>query len=241
MVHEHAYPPELARYVKEHWPKGRTLPVSQELFCQALSVAFQASLTAEEARPVRFRLLLTPVDSLPESGVPNQGVLRLRFDRSRPLTAEELRRLSPSTPFEASLIGLHAEGALAIWGIAHSGPARLAPSWGGRYYNWTYDPIIRHRPGQIAVRCAGKLIGRSTARSSCGDGRSTRSGCRRCSRASEKRFARSTRHSITNAVADERSGGEGDSAVSASIQLVRTRHGGIVLFVDTEAATSTTA
>ena len=36
--------------------------------------------------------LLTPVDQLPPSGVPNQGVLRLQFDRSRPLRAEELRR-----------------------------------------------------------------------------------------------------------------------------------------------------
>src|SRR5882672_8705814 len=163
MGHEHAYPPALARYVEAHWPKDRTLPVSPELFCEALSVAFQASLTAEEARPVRFRLLLTPVERLPESGVPNQGVLRLRFDRSRSLSAEELRRLSPSTPFEASLIGLHAEGErLRIWGIAHSGPAWLAPSWGGRSLvpNWSYDPIIHVTgPGQLAVRCAGKLVG----------------------------------------------------------------------------------
>jgi hypothetical protein len=162
-VHEHVYPPDLARYVEAHWPEGRTLPVSHELFREAISVAFQASLTAEEARPVRFRMLLTPVESLPESGVPNQGVLRLRFEHSRSLTAEELRRLSPSTPFEASLIGIHAEGErLRIWGIAHSGPAWLAPTWGGRSLvpNWTYDPIIHVTgPGQIAVRCAGNLIG----------------------------------------------------------------------------------
>src|SRR3954454_14296911 len=117
MGQERAYPPELARYVIAHWPKGREFPLSQELFLEVLSVAFQASLTAEEERPVRFRLLLMPVANLPESGVPNQGVLRLPFDHSRPLTAEELRRLSPSTPFEASLIGIQAEGGrLRIWG-----------------------------------------------------------------------------------------------------------------------------
>jgi len=163
MSREHSYPPDLAAYVEEHWPSGRTLPVSPDLFCEALSVAFQASLTSEESRPTRFRLLLTPVEQLPETGAPNQGVLRLRFDRSRPLSADELRRLAPSTPFETSLIGAHAEeGKLRIWGIAHSGPAWLAPTWGGRSLvpNWTYDPIVHVTgPGQLAVRCAGKLVG----------------------------------------------------------------------------------
>ncbi|MDB4991184.1 MAG: hypothetical protein JWN04_6362 [Myxococcaceae bacterium] len=126
-------------------------------------MAFQASLTSEEGRPTRFRILLTPLGQLPEGGTPNEGVLRLRFDESRPLLADELRRLSPAAQFEASLIGVHVEdGHLRIWGIAHSGPAWLAPSWGGRSLvpNWTYDPIIHvSGAGQLAVRCAGKLVG----------------------------------------------------------------------------------
>jgi hypothetical protein len=126
-------------------------------------VAYQASLTFEEARPTRFRLLLTEPDQLPESGAPNQGVLRLRFDQSRPLSADELRRLSPASPFETTLIGAHEEeGKLRIWGIAHSGPAWLAPTWGGRSLvpNWTYDPIIHVTdPGHLAVRSAGRLVG----------------------------------------------------------------------------------
>ncbi|HET6283946.1 MAG TPA: hypothetical protein VFH73_23525, partial [Polyangia bacterium] len=160
---EHAYPPDLARYVEEHWPSGRQLPVSLDLLCEALSVAFQASMTSEESRPTTFRLLLTPADQLPEAGAANEGVLRLRFDQSRPLSADELRRLSPSAPFETSLIGVHSEdGKLRIWGIAHSGPAWLAPTWGGRSVvpNWTYDPIIHVLgPGRLAVRRAGKLAG----------------------------------------------------------------------------------
>src|SRR3954471_18099968 len=133
MSRGHFYPPDLARYVDEHWPSGKTLHVPRDLLAEALSVSFQASLTSEEARPTRFRLLLTGVDQLPENGVPNEGVLRLRFDESRPLTADELRRLAPSTAFETSLIGAHAEeGQLRIWGVAHSGPAWLAPTWGGR-------------------------------------------------------------------------------------------------------------
>jgi hypothetical protein len=71
--------------------------------------------------------------------------------------------LSPSVPFETSLIGAQVEdGKLRIWGIAHSGPAWLAPSWGGRSLvpNWTYDPIIHATgPGRLAVRCAGTMVG----------------------------------------------------------------------------------
>jgi hypothetical protein len=163
MSRSHAYPPDLANYVEANWPPARRLWLSSKLFAEALSVAFQASLTSEEGRPTRFRLLLTPLDALPEDGVPNQGALRLRFDPSRPLSADELRRLSPSVPFETSLIGAHVEDErLRIWGIAHSGPAWLAPTWGGRSVvpNWTYDPIVHvTAPGQVAVRCAGKPIG----------------------------------------------------------------------------------
>jgi hypothetical protein len=163
MLRGHAYPPELGRYVEANWPPGRALSVSRALLEEALSEAFQASLTPEEGRPTRFRLLLTPLSQLPASGVPNEGVLRLRFDQTRALLADELRRLSPSAPFETALIGAHVEDErLRIWGIAHSGPAWLAPTWGGRSLvpNWTYDPIIHVTgPGQLAVRCAGKLVG----------------------------------------------------------------------------------
>ncbi|HKP60256.1 MAG TPA: hypothetical protein VJV78_26205 [Polyangiales bacterium] len=157
------YPPELARYVEEHWPAAHPLPVSGQLFSDALASAFQASMTVDESRPTRFRLLLTPPDALPEDGCPNEGVLRLRFDQSRPLHADELRRLSPSTPFETAMIGAHAEdNKLRIWGIAHSGPAWLAPTWGGRspVPIWTHDPIVHVTgPGRVAVRSAGRLIG----------------------------------------------------------------------------------
>jgi sensor domain DACNV-containing protein len=163
MPRQNAYPPDLARYVEKHWPAGTALWLSPKLLEQALSAAFQASLTFEEARPVRFRLLLTPAEALPEIGSPNEGVLRLKFEQSRSLTTEELRRLAPAVSFETALIGAEAQGeTLRIWGIAHSGPSWLAPSWGGRSLvpNWTYDPIVHvNGPGKLAVRSAGKLVG----------------------------------------------------------------------------------
>jgi hypothetical protein len=163
MTEGYRYPPDLARYVGEHWPAGRPLTVPHHLLCEALSIAYLASMTSEEARPTRARLLLTPPGALPEDGAPNEGVLRLLFDRTREATPDEIRQLGPAAPFETSLIGLSAfEGKLRIWGLAHSGPAWLAPTWGGRQVvpNWTFDPIIHLTgPGQISVRSAGKLIG----------------------------------------------------------------------------------
>jgi hypothetical protein len=163
MTPAYQYPSDLARYVREHWPAGRALSLSHEMLCEALAVAYHASLTSEETRPTRFRLLLTPLDALPERGEPNEGVLRLPFDRVRAATPDEIRQLSPSAPFETTLIGAHVFGGkLGIWGLAHSGPAWLAPTWGGRSVvpNWTYDPIVHvTAPGHLAVRSAGKLIG----------------------------------------------------------------------------------
>jgi hypothetical protein len=160
---QRAYPPDLARYVVAHWPADAPLPISVALLHEALAVAYQASLTAEEARPTRFRLLLTRADALPIDGAPETGVLRLRFDHTRPLQADELRRLAPAAPFGTSLIGAHEEdGTLRIWGLAHSGPTWLSPSWGGRRRdtNWTFDPIIHvYGPGRVAVRRAGVLMG----------------------------------------------------------------------------------
>ena len=54
------------------------------------------------------------------------------------------------------------DGKLGLWGLALSGPAWLAPTWGGRSSvpNWTFDPIVHATaPGHLAVRCAGQRIG----------------------------------------------------------------------------------
>ena len=99
-----AYPPELADFTIEQWPAGSPLGVTRDQLADVLSACFLASLTTDEGRPVRFRLLLTPHDALPTEGEPNRGVLKLCFDKSRALESDELRRLSPAAPFETSLI-----------------------------------------------------------------------------------------------------------------------------------------
>jgi len=158
----HAYPPDLVDFTLEQWPAGSPLGVTRDQLGHVLSECFLASLTTDEGRPVRFRLLLTPHDALPTEGEPNRGVLKLRFESSRALESDELRRLSPAVPFETSLIGAHLEGSdLRIWGIAHSGAAWLAPSGGGRNSGvmWTRAPIIHVTgPGRVAVRSAGQLV-----------------------------------------------------------------------------------
>jgi hypothetical protein len=246
MQRGHAYPPDLAHYVEAHWPQGKGLSISRELLCEALSVAFQASFTAEEARPTRFRLLLTQMDELPESGAPNQGVLRLRFAESRLFSAEELRRLSPSAPFETALIGAQVEDdKLRIWGIAHSGPAWLAPTWGGRSLvpNWTYDPIIHvTNPGQLAVRCAGKLVGALErgdlvdAQLDVFDSEWLRGMFVREREQIRAQHAALQAQSVApTSVDDSLVGKIGQHMLRRAIQLIRgARHGGMILLVDAE-------
>src|SRR4051812_27736480 len=247
MHRRHAYPPDLALYVEEHWPVGKQLSIPHDTLCEALSVAFEASLTSEEARPTRFRLLLSPADALPAEGAPNQGVLRLRFDQSRAFQAEELRRLAPATPFETALIGAQVSaGRLRIWGIAHSGPAWLGPTWGGRSVvpNWTYDPIVHVTgPGRLAVRCAGKLVGaleRSTLVDALLDVFESEwlpamfAGEREKVRAQHAALQASSQS--PTAVEHSLIGRVGQHMLRRAIQLVRgARHGGLILVLDTAA------
>jgi hypothetical protein len=250
MPRSHAYPPDLAHYVEANWPSAERLTVPSELLEEALSIAFQASLTTEEARPTRFRLLLAAPQTLPETGAPRHGVLRLCFDHDRAYTADELRRLAPAVPFETALIGVNVEqGRLRIWGVAHSGPAWLAATWGGRGVvpNWSYDPIIHVTgPGQLAVRCAGKLIG-AIERGLVVDAtldvfdsewlpamfKREREAIRATHQASQDGSASPTsvEHSLVGKV--------GQHMLRRAIQLVRgAHHGGLLLVLDTEGEAS---
>ncbi|RYZ04234.1 MAG: hypothetical protein EOO73_24410 [Myxococcales bacterium] len=246
MPRSHAYPPDLARFVEANWPASSRLALSSELFEEALAVAFHASLTTEETRLTRFRLLLTAPENLPTAGAPKQGVLRLSLQEPRALTVAEVRRLAPVAPFETSLIGaFEHEGKLRIWGVAHSGPAWLAPTWGGRGVvpNWSYDPIVHVTgPGHVAVRCAGKLIG-AIERGLVVDATLDvfESQWLKAMFAREREEARAL-HAATQVGVEVPTDAEhsligkvGQHMLRRAIQLVRgAHHGGLVLVLDTE-------
>src|SRR6187431_149418 len=245
MPRSSVYPPDLARYVEAHWPAATPSSLPSALLEDALAAAFQASMLLDEARMTRFRLLLTAPEQLPATGTPNQGVLRLKFDRSRPLNADELRRLAPAVPFETALITAHVEESkLRIWGVAHSGPAWLAPTWGGRSVvpNWTYDPIIHvTAPGQLAVRCAGQLIGALErgvvvdAALDVFDSNWLRSlFARERQVIQEEHAALQAQVASRTAVEPSLIGKVAQQMLRRAIQLVRgARHGGLILIVDT--------
>jgi hypothetical protein len=191
---------------------------------------------------------MTSPDVLPVEGQPNRGVLRLPFDHSRAFHADELRRLAPAVPFETALIGVHVEdGALRIWGLAHSGPAWLAPTWGGRSIvpTWSVDPIIHvSGPGQLAVRCAGKLVG-ALERGELADARldvfdSSWLPAMFVREREEVRSAHATRPvGGGTTVEDSLVGRVGQQMLRRAIQLVRgARHGGLLLVVDRATAPS---
>lgn len=119
---KHAYPDDLARFVREHWEdssrdaegakdeRDDSLPVAPVLEA-LLSTCYQASLLREEERPVTFRLIFANPDFFPEEEGPPEGLHRLEFSEPRPFDERELRRLSPAADFERSLIGACPDGA----------------------------------------------------------------------------------------------------------------------------------
>jgi hypothetical protein len=155
MTDRHAYPTDLAAFVREAWaPDAAPLPRGARLD-ELLSCAYQATLLRDEERHVTFRLVLAPAETFPPGAGPPRGMLRLLFDPSRPFDAGELRRLSPAAKYARSLIGVaetdrdRADEAFRIWGIVHSGPRWLERTQGGR----ALAPEIAGAP--LIVRASG--------------------------------------------------------------------------------------
>ncbi len=148
MPDHHAYPSELAAFVREVWPASAA-PLPERLV-ELFSSAYQATLLREEERRVTFRLVLAPPETFPSAGGPPRGMLRLLFEPARSFDAGELRRLSPAAKYARSLIGVAstAEG-FRIWGVVHSGPRWLERTQGGR----ARAPEIAGAP--LVLRAAG--------------------------------------------------------------------------------------
>ena len=128
----HAYPAQLADFALDHWPTAIPLALDRRALVELLSTCFQASLTHEEGRNVRFRVVSASAEAL---GLAAKGsdFLRLEFAEPLPFTPDSARRLSPAAPFHSSLIGVSLHGEQStMWGIVHTGANWLAPTWGGR-------------------------------------------------------------------------------------------------------------
>lgn len=157
----HDYPADLARLVHERL--GMACPVCSDDLTEVLSSAYQASMMRDEERPVTFRLALISKAEVPGGDGPPSGIHRLDFSVARPLTPDEIRRLSAGAKFHRALLGVQASAtAFEIWGLLYSGPRWLRIEQGGRGDPPRLPPgtlIIRATgPGQLSVSYGGELL-----------------------------------------------------------------------------------
>ncbi|MHB1349271.1 MAG: putative sensor domain DACNV-containing protein [Desulfobulbaceae bacterium] len=127
---KHSYPHHLSEEILRLWgtfsdreSQGCEKLPDQEVLEDLISTCYQVSMMSDELRPQRFRITLCdPIAFPPELGPP-YGFLRIVFKEPRAFHEAELRKLSPASEFESSLIGIRhdpAEG-LQIWGLINSG------------------------------------------------------------------------------------------------------------------------
>jgi hypothetical protein len=163
------YPADLARYVVEHWtdpdhPAADVVPDVSTLK-HLFSACYQASLMREEERAVTFRAILAPAELFPAEGLPPENIQRLEFARRFRFDAAELRRLSVAVDTHRTLIGVSAQkdGVLSIWGVVNSGTGWLRDVQGGRGAGAPLPvvPIVHiDAPGSIAAYKGARLIAR---------------------------------------------------------------------------------
>lgn len=166
----HAYPVDLARFVRERWDEtisgGGFSEAPDEAVLEALfSTCYQASLLREEERGVTFRVILAGPDAFERGGGPPEGFHVLEFSISRAFDARELRRLSVSADFERTMIGARfdADLGLRVWGLVHTGSRWLRDAQGGRRAGAAPPdaPIVQvEAPGALEVRKGYELVGK---------------------------------------------------------------------------------
>jgi hypothetical protein len=99
-----------------------------------VSTCYQVSQMQEEARGLRFRIMLCEPEDIDLCGQGEaKGLFTLIFSEARPYNEYELLKLGPSTDYNNSLIGIRysqSEG-LQIWGLIHSGSKWMHVIHGG--------------------------------------------------------------------------------------------------------------
>ncbi|HTQ05233.1 MAG TPA: hypothetical protein VMI54_15320 [Polyangiaceae bacterium] len=157
----HAYPTQLADFLLDHWPETPPLGLERRPLAELLSTCFQASLTREEGRTVRFRLAAAAPERV-IAALGREDFLPLTFSEALPLTLDNLRHLSPAAPFHSSIVCASASAnAWSIWGVLHTGADWLAPTWGGRDHHHPLELPQVHvvGPGRLSVYAGEALVG----------------------------------------------------------------------------------
>jgi hypothetical protein len=127
----HKYPKDLVFELLALWrlrdnaegKKYQRLP-DIEVLEDLVSTCYQVSQMQEEARGLRFRLMLCEPEDIDEDGLgESNGLFTLLFDAPRPYNEYELLKLGPSIDYNNSLIGVKysRHDGLQIWGLIHSG------------------------------------------------------------------------------------------------------------------------
>ncbi len=140
----HKYPKDLVFELLALWRFGSPAAESGEVGYKRLpnfdaleelvSTCYQVSQMQEEARGLRFRVMLCEPEDIDGDGHgESKGLFTLVFSEPRPYNEYELLKLGPSTDYNNSLIGLRyrpSEG-LQIWGLIHSGSKWMHVIHGG--------------------------------------------------------------------------------------------------------------
>ena len=118
----HYYPADLATALQQHWPADAPPLPATDILTAFLSTLYQASLLAEEGRPVICHLVLASQAELEAQAVTLTDFHLLRFAEPRPYSEQELRRLSPAVQQPSSLLAVTptADGSLQLWGLLFS-------------------------------------------------------------------------------------------------------------------------
>jgi len=140
----HKYPKDLVFELLALWRLGSPGVEKSETGFQKLpdfdaleeliSTCYQVSQMQEEARGLRFRIMLCEPEDVDGDGRgESKGLFTLVFSQPRPYNEYELLKLGPAIDYNNSLIGIRCrktEG-LQIWGLIHSGSKWMHVIHGG--------------------------------------------------------------------------------------------------------------
>ena len=169
----HRYPKDLVEKLVLLWQKPlpaklRKTDSAHELpelavLEDLVSTCYQVSLMKEEARGLRFRVMLCePEVFLAEGFRKYRELFILPFSEGRPYNVYEVIKLGPAPDFNNSLIGirLDRQEGLQIWGVIHSGSRWTHAIHGGSKQPTPLPPALALHvtgPGRLTV-CRGLEI-----------------------------------------------------------------------------------